>query len=286
MRSPGPSSSSAHRSSSETLRTSRPSSTSSPSHPAYRSARTSGGAHGPGCTSIAEATAWWCARRACSGASPSKRSGRRARTRTRGGEPSALGDPSPSCCDTPSSTVRQSFAPCVARPWVLDPICGSGSSRCSGGCSCPNALVLAAACVVLMIEPANGRVPALVGGLAVMLAVNLLLMRRAFAPLARLTVADARDRPAAAGPAHPGRTAGSEVTVLARVVQRDARPARDRAARERAARAAPRRRPSAGASPPSCTTRSARRSPRCAPARPRARDGAPGSCAASSRTCA
>ena len=50
----------------------------------------------------------------------------------------------------------------------------------------PNACVLAAACVVLIIEPANGRIPALVGGLAVMLAVNLILMRRATGPLTRL----------------------------------------------------------------------------------------------------
>jgi two-component system sensor histidine kinase UhpB len=37
-----------------------------------------------------------------------------------------------------------------------------------------------------MIQPANGRVIALAGGLAVLLTVNLVLMRRAFAPLARL----------------------------------------------------------------------------------------------------
>jgi two-component system, NarL family, sensor histidine kinase UhpB len=50
----------------------------------------------------------------------------------------------------------------------------------------PNAAVLLAACIVLMVEPANGRVVALVGGLIVLLTVNLVLMRRAFAPLARL----------------------------------------------------------------------------------------------------
>jgi two-component system, NarL family, sensor histidine kinase UhpB len=50
----------------------------------------------------------------------------------------------------------------------------------------PNAAVLLAACIVLIVEPANGRVVALVGGLTVLLTVNLLLMRRAFAPLARL----------------------------------------------------------------------------------------------------
>jgi two-component system sensor histidine kinase UhpB len=51
----------------------------------------------------------------------------------------------------------------------------------------PNAAVLLGACIVLLIEPANGRIVALVGGLTVMLTVNLILMRRSFAPLARLT---------------------------------------------------------------------------------------------------
>jgi two-component system sensor histidine kinase UhpB len=78
----------------------------------------------------------------------------------------------------------------------------------------PNATVLAAACVVLIIEPANGRIPALVGGLLLMLTVNLLLMRRAIAPLGRLmTVMEEVD------PLEPGRrlavdTAESEVTAL------------------------------------------------------------------------
>jgi two-component system sensor histidine kinase UhpB len=50
----------------------------------------------------------------------------------------------------------------------------------------PNAAVLLGAGIVLMIQPANGRVVALAGGVAVLLTVNLVLMRRAFAPLARL----------------------------------------------------------------------------------------------------
>ena len=50
----------------------------------------------------------------------------------------------------------------------------------------PNACVLVVACVVLMVEPANGRIVALVGGLTIMLAVHVLRMRRAFAPLTRL----------------------------------------------------------------------------------------------------
>jgi two-component system sensor histidine kinase UhpB len=50
----------------------------------------------------------------------------------------------------------------------------------------PNAAVLLGAGIVLMIQPANGRVVALAGGVAVLLTVNLVLMRRAFAPLSRL----------------------------------------------------------------------------------------------------
>ena len=78
----------------------------------------------------------------------------------------------------------------------------------------PNAAVLLGAGIVLMIQPANGRVVALAGGLAVLLTVNLVLMRRAFAPLARLaSLMNAID------PLEPGRrlpTLGpeSEVTRL------------------------------------------------------------------------
>lgn len=50
----------------------------------------------------------------------------------------------------------------------------------------PNAVVLLGAGIVLMVQPPNGRVVVLAGGLAVLLTVNLVLMRRAFAPLARL----------------------------------------------------------------------------------------------------
>lgn len=79
----------------------------------------------------------------------------------------------------------------------------------------PNASVLTAACVVLIVEPANGRVVALVGGLLVMLVINVVLMRRAFAPLSRLTsLMDAID------PLEPGRRIPplgpqSEATTLA-----------------------------------------------------------------------
>src|SRR5919106_222348 len=80
----------------------------------------------------------------------------------------------------------------------------------------PNACVLVVACVVLIVEPANGRIVALIGGLAIMLAVNLLLMRRAFAPLTRLMTTMNRVDPLRPGERVPVVGPPSEVTVLAR----------------------------------------------------------------------
>jgi two-component system sensor histidine kinase UhpB len=80
----------------------------------------------------------------------------------------------------------------------------------------PNACVLVVACVVLMVEPANGRIVALVGGLTIMLAVNLLLMRRAFSPLTRLMSTMNRVDPLRPGERVPVEGPPSEVTVLAR----------------------------------------------------------------------
>ena len=80
----------------------------------------------------------------------------------------------------------------------------------------PNACVLVVACVVLIVEPANGRIVALVGGLAIMLAVNLLLMRRAFTPLTRLMTTMTRVDPLRPGERVPVEGPPSEVTVLAR----------------------------------------------------------------------
>lgn len=78
----------------------------------------------------------------------------------------------------------------------------------------PNATVLAAASVVLIVRPPNGRILVLVGGLAVMLAVNLVLMRRAFAPLTRLTTLMERVDPLRPGERLPLPASQSEVTVL------------------------------------------------------------------------
>lgn len=78
----------------------------------------------------------------------------------------------------------------------------------------PNATVLGVACVVLIVEPANGRVPALVGGLITMLGVNLLLMRRAVTPLTRLTALMRRVDPLHPGERIPLLGPSSEVTVL------------------------------------------------------------------------
>ena len=80
----------------------------------------------------------------------------------------------------------------------------------------PNACVLLVACVVLIVEPANGRIVALVGGVTIMLAVNLLLMRRAFSPLTRLMTTMTRVDPLRPGERVPVVGPPSEVTVLAR----------------------------------------------------------------------
>jgi two-component system sensor histidine kinase UhpB len=80
----------------------------------------------------------------------------------------------------------------------------------------PNASVLAAACVVLIIEPANGRIPALVGGLGVMLAANLMLMRRATDPLARLLATMEEVDPLEPGQRTAPTGPPSEVTTLSR----------------------------------------------------------------------
>lgn len=80
----------------------------------------------------------------------------------------------------------------------------------------PNASVLVLACVVLWVEPANGRLVALVGGLLVMLLVNVVLMRRAFAPLTRLTSLMGTIDPLSPGQRRPALGPQSEVTTLAR----------------------------------------------------------------------
>ncbi len=79
----------------------------------------------------------------------------------------------------------------------------------------PNATVLGVACVVLMVEPANGRIIALVGGLTVMLTANLMLMRSATAPLSRLTNLMRRVDPLRPGQRVPPPAQQSELAVLA-----------------------------------------------------------------------
>ena len=82
----------------------------------------------------------------------------------------------------------------------------------------PNAAVLLAACIVLVVEPANGRVVALAGGLTVMLVTNVVLMRHAFAPLVRLTTVMKQIDPLKPGRRIPPLGPQSEVTTLARAV--------------------------------------------------------------------
>ncbi len=79
----------------------------------------------------------------------------------------------------------------------------------------PNVTVLAVACVVLTVEPANGRVPALVGGLLIMLAVDFALITRAVRPVARLTSLMQSVDPLIPGERIPIPRQRSEVTVLA-----------------------------------------------------------------------
>lgn len=78
----------------------------------------------------------------------------------------------------------------------------------------PNAAVLGAASGLLLVDPPNGRVPTILGGFIVLLAVNLALMRHAFAPLG--TLADLARR---VDPLRPGERLAvpgpaSEVRVL------------------------------------------------------------------------
>jgi two-component system sensor histidine kinase UhpB len=80
----------------------------------------------------------------------------------------------------------------------------------------PNAVVLTAACLLLIAAPPNGRVIVLVSGLAVMLVINVLLMRRAFAPLERLTGLMRRIDPLKPGQRLPVGSSESEVTEMTR----------------------------------------------------------------------
>jgi two-component system, NarL family, sensor histidine kinase UhpB len=80
----------------------------------------------------------------------------------------------------------------------------------------PNAAVLGVACLALILQPPNGDVPILLCGLAVLLVVDLVLMRRAVEPLRRLTELARRADPLRPGArlAVAGTTA--EVRELAR----------------------------------------------------------------------
>ncbi len=79
----------------------------------------------------------------------------------------------------------------------------------------PNAAVVMASGVARWVQPANGQVFILVATVVVMLAINLVLMRRAFAPLARLNASMRSIAPPAAGPRIRISGPDSEVTLLA-----------------------------------------------------------------------
>lgn len=80
----------------------------------------------------------------------------------------------------------------------------------------PNATVLVAACVLLILAPPNGRAAILVSGLVVMLLTDLALMRWAFAPLQRLFALMRRVDPLAPGRRLSVGGPESEVTELTR----------------------------------------------------------------------
>ncbi len=84
----------------------------------------------------------------------------------------------------------------------------------------PNAAVLLGAGIVLTIQPANGRVVVLAAGLAVLLTVNLVLMRRAFAPLVQLAGLMNAIDPLDPGHRLPEIGPESEVTRLAETFNR------------------------------------------------------------------
>ena len=79
----------------------------------------------------------------------------------------------------------------------------------------PNAAVLSAASVVLIVAPPNGRVVVILAGLVSMLAINLILMRRAFAPLERLSSLMQRVDPLQPGERVQLEGSQSEVSMLA-----------------------------------------------------------------------
>lgn len=80
----------------------------------------------------------------------------------------------------------------------------------------PNVAVLLAAGVILWLQPANGRIVVLAIGVLAMTLINAVLMRRAFAPLGRLTSLMHRVDPLRPGRRIPDAGPESEVTVLAR----------------------------------------------------------------------
>lgn len=79
----------------------------------------------------------------------------------------------------------------------------------------PNVTILAVACAILIVEPANGRVPALGGGLVVMAVANAIIIRRATTPLMRLTRLMEDIDPLRPGQRVPVPRPESEVTLLA-----------------------------------------------------------------------
>lgn len=79
----------------------------------------------------------------------------------------------------------------------------------------PNVTVLVTASIVLVLEPANGRIPVMVGGCLVLVTVNSILIRRAVQPLMRLVELMQRADPLVGGERLPRPRQNSEVSVVA-----------------------------------------------------------------------
>ena len=115
-----------------------------------------------------------------------------------------------------------------------------------------NVGVILAAVVLLAASPASvsprlklAEAAVLGIGAALMISVNLVLLRRVFGPLERLTALMERVDPRSPGRRLALDAGGREVARARERLQRDARPARGRAAQQRPAGARPRRRTSA-----------------------------------------
>jgi two-component system, NarL family, sensor histidine kinase UhpB len=112
-------------------------------------------------------------------------------------------------------TIRRARAPGRRQPATGEPPRPRGHIGLFWRLLIPNAAVLSAASVVLIVAPPHGRVLVILAGLASMLAINVVLMRHAFAPLERLSSLMQRVDPLRPGERVPTEGTQSEVSMLA-----------------------------------------------------------------------